>query len=387
MRALLVVTEMALSTTLLVGASLLVRSVMHLQMTSAGFDPRGLYALDPGLPETRYPTPASKKAFYAELVSRVRAVPGVEDVALAASAPPGFNFMIGSLQVEGEPEPRAGVTSFVRFQAVSPNFFRTMRLPVVEGRAYVDSTGEPGVVMINEGFARAHWPGVPALGKRIRYLDFGGHGEWLTVIGVVADAATGGLTDDRSAPLLYTQVPGQQTPTLIIRSRGGADLLPALRTIVTSVDPHLPPPRLSNVEESMKSTAAEPRFTMALLVSFTVLALVLAAVGLYGVMSYAVAQRTREIGIRIALGATKRDVSRDVVWRGVALAGIGAAVGLTGAWWATKVVEKMLYGVTRTDPLSFAIGAAVLIATALAACLVPMHRAASVDPLIAMKAD
>jgi putative ABC transport system permease protein len=221
-------------------------------------------------------------------------------------------------------------------------------------------------------------------------IDFAGHGDWTTVIGVVANAAMGGLTDDRSTPTLYTQQArmnfGQQ-PTLVVRAKAGIDLLPALRGVVASLDPRLAPPRLTNIEDALNGTAAEPRFTMLLLVAFTGLALVLAAVGLYGVMSYAVAQRTREIGIRIALGATRRDVSRDVVRNGVVLAGVGAVIGLVGAWWATKVVEKMLYGVTRTDPLSFAIGVGVLLATALIACLVPMNRAARVDPLIAMRAD
>ena len=386
MRSLLVVTEMALSTTLLVGASLLVRSVMHLQMAPLGFEPRGLYALDVTLPKTRYATDASQRLFYDGLVSRVRAAPGVESIAFATSAPPGFSFRVGALQADGEAEPPAGANGFIRAEAVSPDYFRTMRLPVVEGRAFADSAADAGAVMINEGFARAHWPGVSAIGKRLRFVDFGGHSEWLTVVGVAAGAATGGLTDDRSSPMLYTPA-HEDDRTLIVRANAAVDLLPALRAIVTSLDPHLPPPKLTNVEEAMRATAAEPRFTMALLVGFTVLALVLAAIGLYGVMSYAVAQRTREIGIRIALGATRRDVSRDVVWRGVALAGIGALLGLVAAWWATKVVEQMLYGVTRTDPLSFAIGGVVLIATAVVACVVPMRRAAGVDPLIAMKAD
>jgi putative ABC transport system permease protein len=390
MRALLVVTEMALSTTLLVAASLMVRSVVNLRTTSPGFDPRGLYALNADLPHARYPDSTSQSAFYRDLIERVRAIPAVDEITIAGSAPPGFNFMIGGLQAEGEPEPKAGTTAFNRFVSVSPDYFRTMRLPIVAGRAYQDSTGEPNAIMVNEGFVKAHWPGQSGVGKRLKFLDFSGHGEWSTIIGVVADAATGGLTDDRSSPTMYTQEkdgPSGREPTIIVRAKQGVDLLPALRGAVASLDPRLPPPRLTNIEDAMNASAAEPRFTMLLLVSFTVLALVLAAVGLYGVMSYAVAQRTREIGIRIALGATKRAVSRDVIRRGVVLAGVGAVLGLTGAWWATKIVEKMLYGVTRTDPVSFAVGGTVLLATAIAACVVPMHRAASVDPLIAMRAD
>jgi putative ABC transport system permease protein len=174
---------------------------------------------------------------------------------------------------------------------------------------------------------------------------------------------------------------------VIVRTTPGVDALPALRSLVASLDPRLPPPTLTNIEQAMADSAERPRFTMMLLVTFTIVALVLAAVGLYGVMTYTVAQRTREIGIRIALGATRRRIARAVVSQGVLLAATGVLIGLAGAWWATKLLTKMLYGIAPTDPLSFSIGAALLLATAVLACVVPTRRAIRVDPVIAMRAE
>jgi len=260
-----------------------------------------------------------------------------------------------------------------------------MRL--VEGRTFDDSTRAGHELLVSEGFARKHWGSGSALGRRVRIIGYDGKGDWSTVIGVVADASTGGLTDQRSDPLLYLPDPDYYSPAVIVRTKAGANALPALRSLVASLDAHLPPPTITSVEAAMRDSAAGPRFTMALLVTFTALALLLAAIGLYGVMAYAVAQRTREIGIRIALGATRRTIARAVMSNGLMLSLAGAAAGLTGAWWASKVLEKMLYGVERTDALSFAAGAVVLLTSAMVSCIVPMNRATSVDPLIAMRAE
>jgi putative ABC transport system permease protein len=388
MRSVLVVTEMALSTTLLVGASLLVRSVVHLQTADPGFQPRDLYSVVPNLPETRYQNDTAKKAFYAQLVERARSIPGVDAVTIANGAPPGFNFLVGALQMEGEAPPPAGTTSFIKYNSVAPGFFRTMGMRLVEGAGFTDSTGSGGrEIMVNEGFAKKHWPGRTGAGRKVRIVGYDGKGEWSRVVGVVADAATGGLTDQRSDPVLYVPGPDYYAPAVIVRTKPGVDALPALRSLVASLDPRLPPPTLTNIEQAMADSAERPRFTMMLLVTFTIVALVLAAVGLYGVMTYTVAQRTREIGIRIALGATRRRIARAVVSQGVLLAATGVLIGLAGAWWATKLLTKMLYGIAPTDPLSFSIGAALLLATAVLACVVPTRRAIRVDPVIAMRAE
>ena len=239
---------------------------------------------------------------------------------------------------------------------------------------------------MNEGLATKYWPGKSALGRRLRVV-YGGKGEWKTIVGVVADAFTGGLTSEAAAPTLYMAGRDRFQPVLITRFKAGFDPVPTIRAIVTQLDPLLPPATVTELDDAMERSIAGPRFTMMLLVVFTVLALVLAAVGLYGVMAYSVAQRTREIGIRIALGATRRDVARSVMWQGTALALFGAGIGLFGARWGSKLLEHMLYGVSRSDAMSFAIGALLLVGTAVLACIVPMRRAVAVDPLVAIRAD
>ena len=386
LRGLLVVSEIALSTTLLVGASLLVRSVIRLQTMDPGFDPRGLYGMNIILPEKSYATPAAKQSFYADLIARARRVPGVESAMMAEGAPPSRSFLIGAMQLEGEAPPKEGTTAFISYNGVQPDYFRRMGMRILEGTTFSDTTEKSMQVMVNEGFARKFWPGQSALGRRLRIV-YNGKGDWMTIVGVAANAYTSGLTSQANDPMLYMPFHGQYQPALIVRTTPGTNAIAAVRSIVPTIDRHLPPPSVTNVEDAMLESIASPRFTMLLLALFTVLALVLAAVGLYGVLAYAVAQRTREIGIRIALGATRRAIARAIMGQGALLAVCGIVVGLGGAYWATKFIDKMLYGVPRGDPYSFAAGAVLLFATAMAACLVPMRRAVAVDPLIAMRAE
>jgi predicted permease len=386
LRGLLVVSEIALSTTLLVGASLLVRSVVRLQTRNPGFDARGLYGVSIILPEKSYPTTAAKQTFYAELVARARAVRGVESAMMAEGAPPSRNFLIGAMQLEGEAPPKEGTTAFISYNGVQPDYFRQMGIRILSGRPISDTTEKSTEVMVNEGFARKYWHSNDVVGRRLR-LVYGGKGDWMSVVGVVADAYTSGLTSQAGDPMLYMPFHGQFQPALIVRTTPGTNAIATVRALVPAIDRHLPPPSVTNVEDAMSESIASPRFTMLLLAAFTVLALVLAAVGLYGVLAYAVAQRTREIGIRIALGATRRTIARAIMGQGALLAVCGIVIGLGGAYWATKFIDKMLYGVPRGDPYSFAAGALLLFATAMAACLVPMRRAVAVDPLIAMRAE
>ena len=386
LRGLLVVSEIALSTTLLVGASLLVRSVAGLQTKDPGFSPDGLYGVSIVLPEKAYATPAARHAFYAELTARARAVAGVQTVMMAEGAPPMQNFLIGALQFEGQVAPPPGTTAFVRYNGVQPGYFKGMGIQLVQGTVFSDTSEKSDQVMVNEGFAKKYWPRQNAVGHRLRVV-FNGKGDWMTIVGVVGDAFTSGLTNEASEPLLYKPFQGEFQPALILRAAPGTSPIASVRALVPAIDRRLPPPSVTNVEDAMRDSISGPRFTMLLLASFTVLALVLAAVGLYGVLTYAVAQRTREIGIRIALGATRRAIGRAIVRQAALLAVIGMVIGLAGAFWATKFIDKMLYGVPRSDPYSFAAGALLLFGTAMAACLVPMRRAVAVDPLIAMRAE
>jgi putative ABC transport system permease protein len=386
LRAVLVTSEMAVSMVLLVGAILLVRSMLHLQRLEPGFDATGLYSVQVPLHKERYATAAARNALAAQLADRIGRIPGVEMVTVANGAPPSRSFMIGALQLEGEPDPAAGTTAFIDYNGIESNYFRTMRTPILEGSTITDTSKAAGQVVVNEGLVRKYWPGQSALGKRLRVV-YNGEGEWKTIVGVAANAFTGGLTAEAADPTLYMSGRDLYQPSLIFRTSSDANPIPTVRAIIAQLDPILPPATVRSVDDAMQRSIAGPRFTMTLLVVFTMLALVLAAVGLYGVMAYSVAQRTREIGIRIALGATRRDVARSVLWQGAGLALGGAAIGLVGARWGSKVLEHMLYGIERSDVASFALGALVLVATALIACIVPMRRAVAVDPLVAIRAD
>lgn len=387
LRSLLVVTEMALSTTLLVGATLLVRSAIHLQTMDPGFDPRGLYSVQLTLPRPRYESAREKAAFFANLADRARHLPGVTGVTIAASAPPAQSFLIGAIQVEGQEPPPPGITSFVDYNAVQPDYFRLMRLPIVRGTGLSDTSRAASQVVVNAGFARKYWRGTSVVGKRMRVAN-NGKGDWMTVVGVVADASTNGLTQDATTPMLY--VAGSLSDwyawSLLVRT-SNRNAVAALRALPATLDPYLPPPTILSLESQLRASAAGQRFTTVLLSIFTILAVVLAAVGLYGVMAYSVAQRTREIGIRIALGATRRTVARAVMARGILLAIAGAAIGVVGAQWSARLLANLLYGVTAKDPVSFGLGTVVLLVMAVLACAVPTRRATAVDPVIAIRAD
>ena len=386
LRSLLVTSEMAVSMMLLVGAMLLVRSMVHLQRIEPGFDAAGLYSVVIPMPRSSYPEGPVRLAFLQQVAERVRGIPGVQGVTVAAGAPPSRSFMIGALQIEGQPEPPAGTTSFIDYNGIETNYFRTMGIRIVEGSTITDTSEAAAQVVVNRGLAKKYWPGKSPLGKRLRVV-FNGEGSWATIVGVAADAFTGGLTSEAADPMLYMGTQDRFSPVLIVRAKPGLDPIPTVRSIVTQLDATLPPPRVADVESAMARSIAGPRFTMTLLVAFTGLALLLAAVGLYGVMAFSVAQRTREIGIRIALGATRRTVAKSILWQGTAMALLGGAVGLVGARWGTKLLEHMLYGVQQTDVMSFVLGGVVLVATAMVACIVPMRRAIAVDPLTAIRSD
>jgi predicted permease len=386
-RSLLVVTEMALCTVLLVGAILLLRSVIHLQRTDPGFVPRGLYALELGLPDDRYSTNAQKQAFDAEVVRRARQIPGVQAATLVASAPPASSFLLGALQLEGQPLPPTGSTSLIRFNGVGPDFFRIAGMRIVEGTSFTDTTAAAAQVLVNEGMARKLWPGESAVGRRLRVVYQGHAREWSTVVGVVADARLSGLTEDAAEPILYGAGVSNFRPALLVRGAGEAQFLSAVAAIPRQIDPRLPPPQVRDIEEVIHKSAARPRFTLFLLALFAVVAVGLAAIGLYGVLAYNVAQRTREIGIRMALGASRRSVARSVLTQGLAMVVAGSVIGLLVARVGTKLLEHTLYGVQRHDLTSFIIASAALLGIATIACLVPVRRAITVDPVIAMRAE
>ena len=385
-RSLLVVSEMALSMLLLVGAMLLLKSVAHLQTRDAGFDTRGLYSLNVHLPNARYGETPAAAAFMRELVARARTVPGVIGVTQASAGPLGMSFAVGSLQIEGQPEPPAGKTEFIPYNGVDSDYFTLMGIPILRGTTFTDTSAAAGQVIVNDGFARKHWPGRTALGERLRIV-YNGQGQWMTVVGVAGDALTAGLAENASDPLLYKPGAGVFRPQVLLRTTNAMASLPAIAAIAKSLDDRIPPPEMSSVALTMQKSISRQRFTMFLLLTFTVVAVALAAVGLYGVLAYNVAQRSREIGIRVALGASRARVATSVLTQGLLLGAVGALLGLIAARWGVRVVAQLLFGVRETDLSAFALGAVVLMVIALLACLIPVRRALAVDPLIAIKAD
>ena len=386
MRQVLVVTEMALSAVLVVGASMLVRSVANLQRANLGFEPSGLYAIYPSVPRGTFRNNAARGAFLRTLETRLASVPGVTSVTMA-SAPPGWwRFLVGRLEIEGRPAPPSTSTEFIRVNNIQHGYFGVMRQGMVAGTEFTDTTDAAGQVIVNAGFAKKHWPGESPIGKHIRVAHDGTE-PWRTIVGVAAEAATGGpVSEEATAPMLYTAAMDSVTAAVLVRTSGTADLLQPVQALAHNIAPGVTV-KVRSVETGVAEAIAEPRFVMWLLTLFTALALALAAIGLYGVLGYAVAQRTREIGIRVALGAPRTRIARGVIVGGVALALSGAAIGLGIAHWGTKVIQSQLFGVARSDSTSFVAAAIVLVVAALLACIVPTRRALAVDPMTAIRSD
>lgn len=394
-RALLVVTEMALSAMLLVGATLLIRSVANLQRADLGFDPKGLYAVYLPDKTTRGATPAARAAFMTEFVNRLRHVPGVQSAAIAAVGPGSRSMAIGRLEVDGETAPPKGATSFIDVNQVDPGFFATMGIALVDGATFSDTSARAHQVIVNAGFARKHWGDASPIGRRVRIAqnDLSGADEkpandepWLTIVGVAHEASTTGAALESSAPLLYTPTAATESPIVMVRTNGSPLGLAPVTALLGTLGVRRAP-TIQSTEEFLSRSLSGPRFIMLVLSIFTGLALVLAGVGLYGVMAYTVTQQTREIGIRVALGATGSRIARGVLGRGTWLAVTGAVIGLVAANWSTKMIENQLHGVTRSDPISFVAGAIVLVLVAVIACVVPTRRALAVDPMTAIRAD
>jgi predicted permease len=392
-RAALVISEMALSTTLVVCATMVIRSVINQQQADLGFAPTHLYAVSVTAPRSKYGTPAARAEIVGRVFARLRHLPGVQSATVTQNPPGSRSFNVGQLEIQGEPAPTTTSSSFIDVDAVEAGYFRVMGIHLTAGATFTDTSDSSREVIINAGFARAHWSGASAIGHRLRIAQMSVHRAqadtqpWLMIVGVAADAATGGPTSESpSAPMLYTPSTVGENSALMVRSASPADPTGSIRAVVRSIDPRLTTDVVST-ERHLSQSLAEPRFMMLLLSIFTVLALVLSAIGLYGVMAFAVAQRTKEIGIRVALGASMGQIGRAVVVRGVGLAATGAAVGVFVATWGTKLIEHELYGVARSDPSSFLVAVSVLLGSATVACIVPMRRAVAVDPIRAIRSE
>ncbi len=384
----LVVAETALALTLLVGAGLLVKSFIRLQRVDSGFDPRNVLTAVVTLPQAAYPDRDQVALFYDRLLTRVRTLPGAQSAAGVSSLPlTGFDSDAG-LVIEGRPAPQPDQYPMAWVSSVSPGYFRTMGMRLIAGREFTEGDNEnaPKVVIISETTARRHFPNENPIGKRI---GDGTPEGWREIVGVTADVKHFGLSQDARVSLFFPYRQ-QLSRRMFIVARTTAEplsLSPALRGVIAEMDKNLAVSNIVSMEELSAQSIGQERFTLLSLGLFSALALLLAMAGIYGVMSYAVAQRTREIGVRMALGARTGAILKLVVGQGMKLAAGGVALGLVASFSLTRLMAKMLFGVSPTDPLIFTLIALLLTVVALLACWIPARRATKVDPMTVLRSE
>ena len=388
LRSGLVVFEIAISLVLLVGAGLLARSFLSLLRTNPGFNPDHVLTMNIVLPGAKYKEEPQCAAFYNDLVQRVNAQPGVTSAAAVNYLPLGGSNSSDAYLVEGEPEPVPGQENEGRYRVCTPDYFGTMGIPIIKGRGFTeqDKAGAPPVVIVNETLARKHWPGENPIGKRIRFYGPPERAQWKEIVGVVEDVKHElnlPVTPDYYLP--YAQDSWNAMVLVARTSVDPASLAGALRKQVWAIDKDQPVFDVKTMQEVRSTSVAVYSFSSVMLAIFAVLALLLASVGIYGVMAFAVTQRTQEIGIRMALGARAADVLKLVVKHGMKLALIGTGLGLAGSWAVTRFIQKLLVGVQPTDLLTFSVVSAFLLAAAFIACYLPARRATKVDPLEALR--
>ena len=392
LRSALIVAEVALSLILMIGAGLLMRSYQALQGTELGFQQRGVLSLRLSLPATKYGQAAQRLAFYDQLLTRVRSLPGVETVGSAQGIPFSGWDLQAEMTVEGRAAQRRGEELVAHFQWVTPDYFKAIGVPLVRGRwlTAADRDTVAPVALINQLFAHRAFPNTDPIGKRIKFGDAASRDPWVTVVGVIGDFRHYRLPQPMG-PAIYYSYASHPTLTQALAIRTTLEdpltLVPAIRGMVRDLDPDVPAYQVRTFEQQVGRSLWRQRLQSQVLGVFATLALLLASVGLYGVISYAVAQRTRELGVRVALGATARDVVRLVLGQGLRLTIVGIVVGLLGAFALTRVVRSLLHGVDATDPLTFVAVPIVLTLVALVASYVPARRATHVDPLLAMRTE
>ncbi|MCI0489552.1 MAG: ABC transporter permease [Blastocatellia bacterium] len=382
---LFVVSEVALALVLLIVSGLLIKSFLRLQDVKPGFDPDNLLTMGISLPESKYAETARQTAFYRELVQRVETVPGVEAAGVIRPLPFSQSNMSLSFSIEGRPPASPGERTSANWRTISPDYFRTMRIPLLKGRAFTerDVQGSPYAIIINETMARLYFSGEDPISRRmtIGYDDI-----TCEIVGIAGDVKL--LLDGEQKPEMYT--PCQQTPwpsiSLVIRTASDRpDVVAAVRNQVQSLDRELPVYSIKTMNERLADSIAQPRFNMLLLGLFAFIAVALATVGIYGVMSYSVSQRTHEMGVRMALGARAGDVLKLVLSQGMKLTLAGIAMGIVGAYGLTRIMSSFLFGVSDKDPTTFAAVSLLLIAVAALACYIPARRATRVDPMVALR--
>ena len=385
-RSLLVVFESAIAVMLLIAAGLLIRSLVALQNVDPGFDPNNVLTLRVDLPRQKYNTPEKASNFFEQLETRVAGLPGVEAVGLITDLPLSGEARDMPYRVEGRPA--TSDIAFVDFRRVNKNYFSAMRIPLRRGRNFTEQEVRQSdkAIVVSQAFVDSVFPNEEALGKRL-IIWSGIRNEPYEIIGIVGDTRYQSLQGEPSATM-YVPTRELLFVNLVIRTQGDPlSLVGGVRKEVNALDPDQPIAAIRPMTEWVAMSAAGARYRTTLLGLFALLAMILAATGIYGVMSYSVAQRTQEIGVRMALGARPLDVLKLVVRQGMMLALIGVVVGLAGALALTRVMSSLLFGVTERDPITFVAVAALLIVVAFISCFVPAHRATRIDPLIALRCE
>jgi putative ABC transport system permease protein len=405
-RAALVVSEVAMALVLLTTAGLVVRSFQSMRAVDTGYAVHNLVSMTVSLKGTKQATPMRRRAaFFDELMRQVRAIPGVEDASAINHLPMHGDHWHFPFAVEGRPKPRSDEPASASFRVAQPGYFRTMRIPIVAGRDLTpdDEAAGAHVVVVNESMARRRWPNASPIGRRITVDDPSTGADWFTVVGVVREVRQGSLTEGSSEEMYFPYLPAPDEEaiplrlanflspvymTLVVRTRSDQRAVTtAVESIVRSMERDAPVSDVTTMEQVVAEQFAQPRFYVLLFGAFAVVALALAIVGVYGVISYSVARRTREIGLRVALGAPPSGPFRLVVSQGMQLASIGIALGLATAFGVTRYLRSVLFSVRPTDPVTLAAAALLLAVTALAACCLPAWRASRVDPMVALRGE
>ena len=391
LRGALVVVEVAVSLVLLVGAGLLIQTFVRLRSLDPGFRPENVLTVTTNLPRNKYGEPPKRTAFYQQALERIKALPGVTSAACTTAAPLAWKGGSSGISAEqGAQMPGTG--NSVLHRQISPDYFQTLGIPLCQGRRFNKHDGPESlpVAIINETMVRQFWQDEDVLGKRFKFGFPDSPNPWITIVGIAGDVKQMGL----DAPVrAETYFPYQQISyfsfapnNLVIRTVGDPlSLVAAIRQAVWAVDRDQPISNIRTMEEILAGEVSQRRLGMSLLAAFAALALLLAALGIYGVLSYAVTQRTPEIGVRLALGAQPRDVLRMVVSDGLRLVLLGLGIGLTASFALTRVMANLLFGVRANDPLTFVTVSLLLILVSLIACYLPARRAMKVDPLVALR--
>src|SRR5215471_8247726 len=391
-RGLLVIAEVAVSFVLLIGAGLLINSFLHLRNLDPGFRSDHLLTMKADLSDVKYPDRERRAAFFDEVMRRIRELPGVQSAAVASNLPLTYNGDSMSISVEGLPDPPPDQRPDVIFRAIGLGYFATMGIPMVRGRDFTDQdNGEStDVVIISEKTAEQFWPGQDPIGKRLKPGFSTSNAPWREVIGIVKDVRQNDFVapPKRQMYFSYRQLKNIRANALVIRTNiEPMSLAVPVRNAIWSVDKDQTVADIDTMDHIVAGAVARQRFSMLLLGLFAALALLLASIGIYGVMSYSVAQRTREIGIRIALGARRADVLQMTVKQALKLVGAGMLIGLAAAFLLTRVLASLLFGISATDPITFSCISMVLLAVAILASYVPALRATKVDPITALRAQ